>query len=133
VTDKPALDDRALAAIDVIKRTGAESFQIRYSDDEQPVVWLAVVTWRINRQGIPTKHGAGRAHEAAAALTPDLAIYRLAEQIVDGGTCAHCGRPAAFNPDLSPTILDEALCWWAWDPETSTYVQACQLEEATRR
>lgn len=127
MTEKPPLDERALAAIDVIRRTGAEAFQIRYSDDEQPTVWLAVVTWRINREGIPTKHGAGRAHEAAAALMPDLAIYRLAEQIVDGGRCAHCHRPTAFNADVASEPLGDLLCWWTWDPETGRYQQACQL------
>jgi hypothetical protein len=126
LADLPRLNERALAAIDVIKRTGAESFQIRYSDDEQPVVWLAVVTWRINREGRPTKHGAGRAHEAAAALAPDSPIYRQAEQIVDGGECSHCGKPAGFNPDVAHELLEEFICWWTWDPEVGRYVQACR-------
>lgn len=125
MTDPP-LSARAVAAIDVIRRTGAESFQIRYSDDEQPVVWMAVVTWRVNRDGIPAKHGAGRASDAAAAIRPDLAVYRLAEQIVDGGTCAHCGKPAGFNPDVAHEPLGDLICWWTWDPETIEYTQACQ-------
>jgi hypothetical protein len=122
----PPLSERALAAIDVVRRTGADQFQIRYSDDEQPVVWMAVVGWRVNKDGVPAPHGAGRAFEAAAAVQPDWAIYRLAEQIVDGGTCAHCGRPTGFNPDVAHEPLEAIICWWTWDPETSTYVQACQ-------
>lgn len=126
MAEPEALPPRALAAIEVIRRTGAESVQIRYSDDEQPVVWLCVVTWRVNREGLPTRHGAGRAHEAAAALMPEDAIYRLAQRIVDGGTCAHCGKPAAFNADVADEPLSEVLCWWTWDPETDRYVQACR-------
>jgi hypothetical protein len=120
------LPPRALAAIDVIRRTGAESVQVRYSDDEQPVVWMCVVTWRVNRDGVPTKHGAGRGHDAAAALRPDKAVYRLANQIVDGGTCAHCGKPTAFNEDVAHEPLSDVLCWWTWDPEVGRYVQACR-------
>lgn len=126
MSEPPALSERALAAVDVIRRTGAQSFQIRYSDDEQPVIWMAVVTWRINKDGIPAKHGAHRASEAAAALAPDSAIYRLANQIIDGGQCAHCGRPAAFNEDVDHEPMGDVLCWWTWDPETSRYVQACR-------
>jgi hypothetical protein len=122
----PPLSERALGAIDVIRRTGAESFQIRYSDDEEPTIWMAVVTWRINREGRPVKHGAGRAHETAAAMQPDTAIYRLAEQIVDGGTCSHCSKPTGFNPDIAHEPMEEYICWWTWDPEVQRYVQSCQ-------
>lgn len=125
MTDPP-LSERALAAVEVVRRTGAESFQIRYSDDEEPVVWIAVATYHINREGRVVKHGSRRVSEAAAAIQPDEAIYRLAERIVDGGQCAHCKRPAAFNPNVANEPLGDVFCWWTWDPETNTYSQACQ-------
>jgi len=124
----PRLEDpRFIGAVDVIKRTGAREVQIRYSDDEQPVIWFAVAGWNVNIDGIPTKHGAGRAWETSSALHPIEAVFRLARQVVDGGQCAHCSKPAAFNTDDGDELLPEFFCWWTWNPEAAKYVQACQI------
>jgi hypothetical protein len=32
----------------LVRRTGAKATQVRYSDDEQPVIWMAVVEWRVD-------------------------------------------------------------------------------------
>ena len=43
-------DPRVTAAIDVISRTGVREFQLRYHDDEEPVIWIAVGTWLWGRR-----------------------------------------------------------------------------------
>jgi hypothetical protein len=47
MTKQPASfqDPKIAAAIDMLRRTGLRSFQIRYQDDEQPTVWIAVGVW----------------------------------------------------------------------------------------
>ena len=77
------VDDIFLAGVDLIGRTGATGFQIRYSDDEEPTVWVAVA----NHRGT---------HSVAAALHPGRAVMRLCEELIDGGECTHCHRVATF-------------------------------------
>jgi hypothetical protein len=119
-------DPRFPAAIDVLRRTGAKEFQIRYSDDEQPVVWFAVAGYTV-RHGRPVSTGKINTHEAAAALDPVRAVFRLCDQLVDGGECTHCHRPAGFNENPDALPLDQHICWWTWDPEVLKFVQGCQL------
>jgi hypothetical protein len=110
-------DARLLAAVDLLRRTGLQEFQLRYSDDEAPIVWLAVGTWPQN---------GGVAHETAAALDPVRATLRLCEAVIEGGECAHCHRPAGMEPDSIETMpLDQAVCWYQWDPSTSKFVRGC--------
>jgi hypothetical protein len=113
-------DPRLIAAVDLIGRTGAKSFAIRYSDDEQPVVWSAVADY-----------GDGRA-EAAGALHPLVAVLRLAELLIDGGTCTHCGRPTGVHTDRVPESmpLDQFVCWYQFDPELSTFRRGCEGDKA---
>lgn len=126
----PTDDPRFTAAIDVLRRTGARTVQIRFSDDEQPTVWMVVVGYAV-RNGRPVKSGKVNHHEVGAATDPLRAVFRLCDQVVDGGTCAHCGRPAGFNENPGALPLDRHVCWWTWDPEVSRFVQGCQLEAST--
>jgi hypothetical protein len=124
---KPSFDaqvqDRLTACIDLIGRTGAHQVQIRYSDDEQPVVWFVVATYLRRRRGAPTR----KAHETAAALTPDLAAFRLAETLVDGGQCQHCKRPTGVTADWATSQpLSELICWYVYDPELNTFRRGCE-------
>jgi hypothetical protein len=108
-------DPRFIAAVDLIGRTGAKSFAIRYTDDEPPVVWAAVA-----------EYGDGRA-EAAGALHPIVAVLRLAELLVDGGQCTHCGRPTGLDVDSIDTMpLDTLVCWYQFDPELATFRRGCE-------
>lgn len=112
----PQVDDpRLFAAVDMLGRTGADSVQFRFSDDEQPTVWIVVGLW-------------GDRAEAAAGMGPVTAILRLCEEIVDGGSCTHCGRIAAFEADLVETgpLMDGLLCVTMWDPELSTFRRSCE-------
>jgi hypothetical protein len=110
-----SLDEpRLLAGVDLLRRTGATETQIRFHDDEKPVVWLAVAVY---------SQGA----EAAGALDPTLAVLRLCEQVVDGGQCTHCKRPAGLDPDtLDRMPLDQLVCWYQYDPELQTFRRGCE-------
>jgi hypothetical protein len=113
-------DPRFLACVDFLGRTGAASFQIRYSDDEQPVVWMAVGEW-------------AQGHECAAGLTPLSAVVRLVEQVGDGGMCAHCGRASGVSTDWAhEQPLDQLICWHVYDPETRKFRRSCEGETSGR-
>jgi hypothetical protein len=112
-------DPRFLAAVDMLGRTGAESFQIRYSDDEQPVVWVAVVGYE--RPG-------GMHWECAGAMSPLGAILRLCETMIDGGQCTHCKRPSGFSEDIDTMPMDHLVCWFQYDPELKTFRRGCEGE-----
>ena len=102
-------EDKLKASIDFIGRTGADSVQVRYSDDEEPTVWFVVAQFD------------DRA-EVDAALTPLRAALRLCERLADGGKCAHCGRPCGLEPDMLWTMpLNELICWYQYDPELKTF------------
>lgn len=122
------LDPRFVAGVDMLRRTGADTFAIRYSDDEEPVVWFAVVHhW--TKDGVPVAMGTPDARvvwETAAGHDPTQAVMRLCEQLIDGGMCAHCKRPAGFSDDLEPMPIEETICWTQWDPELATFRRACE-------
>lgn len=112
--DGGAQDPRFAAVLTLLHRAGASEIQIRYDEEQDPIFWLVVGKW-------------GDTYEADTALTPLRAAMRLAERVVDGGTCAYCTKPTALSDDWrSPTILDDLLCWWLYDPETQTFRRGCE-------
>jgi hypothetical protein len=114
VTARPELDERMLvAAVKLIGRTGATGWQLRYSDDEQPVIWAAVAEYQ------------GR-YEVAAALDPLRATLRLCERLIDGGQCTHCKRPTGFSQDVDEMPANQLACWYQWDPELATFRRGCE-------
>lgn len=104
-------DPRFIPALEMLARTGATEVQVRYSDDEQPVIWMIAACW------------SGR-WEAAGGMTPLAAAFRLCDAVVDGGTCVHCGQPTGFVPDIDPMPL-AGFCWYQWDPELKTFRRSC--------
>ncbi len=129
----PVLPPAALAAFELIGRTGAENLELRYSDpaddgDDGPVVWMAVarypVTIDLSRPSAP----AGRYRfEVDAAMNPAGAVLRLAERLIDGGECTHCHRPTIFDADpLGAGPLDAMGCVYRFDPELATYRRTCE-------
>ena len=132
VNEPEDLDPKALAGVDLLRRTGAKEFQIRYSDDEQPVVWLAVAGYRGERRNPITGKSTSAEHfEAAGAMDPTTAIMRLCEQLIDGGLCRHCHRRTIFNADAEPgELLDAVGCVYAWDPELKTFRRNCEGDSA---
>ena len=120
------LDDRRMtAAADLIQRLGASSMELRYSEpeegmDDSPLVWIAIGHFK--RYGhVPP--------QVAAALHPNRALEKLLEQLVDGGTCQHCGRPTAlFTEHDEEFDLAGNLCAYTYDPELATYRRSCEGE-----
>ena len=111
----PPVDRKLVAAIEFVSRTGTSQFQLRYQDDEMPVIWMAVANYRDGRS------------EVAAALNPLRAVLRLCETLADGGMCAHCQRPSGFEPDsLDSMPFNMAICWWQWDPELGKFRRGCE-------
>jgi hypothetical protein len=115
VSELPELDDAKLkAGLDFIRRTGATGLQVRYSDDELPVVWMVVAQY-------------GEHAEVDAALNPVRATLRLCERLADGGGCTHCDKPTGLTPDSFDAMpLPSHICWYQWDPERETFRRGCE-------
>lgn len=123
---EPLLDPRAMAGVDLLRRTGAKQFQVRYSDDEEPVVWIAASSW----QGKNPLTGKDRERwEVAGGLDPTVAIMRLCEQVIDGGQCQHCGKPTIFQPLPETDGLEVLGCVYAFDPELATFRRGCEGDQ----
>jgi len=126
-----------MACVDLIRRTGSDAFQLRYSDDEEPTVWMAVATYP-NAKVIPNVGGAGkqlrRQHKAecASGLDPIVAVHRLAQLLIDGGQCVKCRRSTMLEEswqrpvtEVWPVLGDE-FCWRVYDPELATFTIGCE-------
>jgi hypothetical protein len=107
-------DPRLPAAVELLGRTGAQGFQFRYCEEEEPVVWMAMAEYP----------GAG--WQVAAAMNPLVAIFRLCDQIIDGGRCTHCAKPTGFAAEFEDMPLPEMVCWYQWDPELTTFRRGCE-------
>jgi hypothetical protein len=136
VTERPD-DPRFAAAVELIGRTGADHFEIRYCDghDEDagkpPVIWIALAHWPAME--LESSEGS-RDHrpehfEAAGGLSPWRAVFRLCEATIDGGTCQHCHRPTTVDDkpaDGALLALEAAFCAYRFDPELKTFRRACE-------
>jgi hypothetical protein len=109
----PTADERFMAAVDLLRRTGADGFQFRFCDEEEPVVWMALAEWEGH-------------WEVGASMHPTQALFRLCDQVIDGGKCQHCARPTAFTPDITTMPGNEMVCWYQWDPELKTFRRGCE-------
>ena len=112
----------------MIRRTGARSIQVRYQDDDQPTVWMVVAEHVMGKDGLPLPAPrTGRTvHTVDCGLTAPEAAMRVCERLIDGGTCAHCFKPTAFDHGFDGSFLDATLCWTQWDPELSTFRRQCE-------
>jgi hypothetical protein len=98
VTNSPE-DPRFVALVDVIRRSGAAEFQIRYDDEQDPIVWVAVVGHKMHN---------GRPRT---------------------GECAHCHRPTGISDDWTAEMPHAAhICWYIYDPENETFRRSCEGE-----
>jgi hypothetical protein len=105
------------AIVDMIGRTGAKEFGLRFQDDEKPVIWMAIASFDRDGENI---------YEAAGALTPALAAFRLCELLMDGAECLHCHRPTGISNDFDHMPLEDRICWYQYDPELATFRRACE-------
>lgn len=126
-------DPRMHAALELLRRTGQLEFQLRYSDDTQPIIWIAVGRWSIGDDGRPVADGGDEHYETASSTNPVQAVLRLLENMVDGGMCANCERPTGvlFPEDNRPPILRDAVCWFTFDADSKRFVSDCRREAAT--
>lgn len=77
-------DDRALAAVDLIGRTGATDLEVGYLHDDVPsdqAAWWATARYRGTR--VTVEHKRSPAH----------ALDALLARLLDGGQCRWCARP----------------------------------------
>ena len=110
----PALDQRTMAAFDMVGRTGVKETQIRYSDDPDPVIWMVVAIY------------AGGQVECAAGMNPSKAIFRLAGQLLNGGRCLHCNKETRFTENEIPEPdQPTGFCWYSWHPASESFERSC--------
>lgn len=123
MTDRNAASDpRFTAALTLLGRTGVQQVQVRYSDDEQPVVWMVAASWR-QRRGDQD----GTYWEAAGGMDPLRAALRLLDVVIDGGTCTHCRRQTFVSDDWTRAMpLNDLFCWYVFDPERKTFRRSCE-------
>lgn len=127
--DRGMDDPRVEAGITMLRRTGAQSVGFRYQDDHEPTLWLAEAMWLRGPDGVPVAKGGEEAHECAGALDPLAALMRLLDQVMDGGKCAHCGRPTGVEQDFAADpLLPDHICWYQYDPELKTFRRSCEGE-----
>jgi hypothetical protein len=110
-------------------------FQMRYSDDEEPIVWFAVAGYYRGRDGTPVASAKEAtsphmSYRVGADLDPLNAMFRLLDDVVDGAMCAHCGRPTGFVEGVENMPLAEHVCWYIWDPESKSYMRGCEARDA---
>lgn len=123
MTEQPVLSDVDMACIELIGRCGIETFEIRYSDDQEPIVWMAIA---VMRDAGPVAEALGQKKwDAAAGQTPGHAIGRLTDQMIDGGKCRHCNRPTGYEPGSDTMPMNDFVCWYQYDPSTKKIVKGC--------
>lgn len=129
----PLDDARFKAGVALLGRTGSVEFQIRYEDETEPVVWIAVAKWRLGPDNKPRPQddpeGVGDYYKCAAAFDPIQAVLNLCEVAIDGGECQHCKRPSAFeksNEDL-PDFAVNIFCVYSFNQERNEFVRSCEL------
>jgi hypothetical protein len=115
----------AMACIDMVGHTGAIATDIRYQDDQLPVVWMAVGQWNVEGHDV---------YQVGAAFTVENALCKLLEDVMDGGECTHCHRPVGFdaNQPLYADMGDSGLvCWYFFNPDTKKIQGGCQLPDSS--
>lgn len=123
--DQRREDPKMRAAVEFLRRTGAQSIEFRF-DEGEPVVCMAVATYALDGDRRPAPEGEPF-HEVDAALDPLRAVLRLCERMADGGECAHCHRTTGLEPDSLDTMpLNAAICWYQYDPELQKFRRGCE-------
>lgn len=114
-------EPRIVAAVDLLRRLGANTIEFRYSEpekehDNSPVIWMTIAEF--DRYSAP--------HQVAAGLDPVTASERLLEQLIDGGECQHCLRPTMYFSEPSEEFGPPSFCAYTYDPETNKYRRSCE-------
>lgn len=124
-----AQDPRFIAAIEFLRRNGAREFQMRYDEEQEPIVWVAVAGYSIIN-GKPSARGKINGHAAGSGMDPLSAIFGLLHNSLDRkGRCTHCGRTTMFDEGFESQVLEDVFCWYQWDPELKTFRRGCEGDE----
>lgn len=122
------MSEFVVACVDMLGRTGAREFQIRFDEEQEPVVWVAVVGHSVVTPSSIKK----RVWNAGAGMTPDDAAFNLVETVLDGGLCTHCGGVVGVERDWdsTPEIVrfpdGRMSCWTCYDPELKKFRRGCE-------
>lgn len=87
ITDRREIEQRVIAAADLVERTGARQFQIGYLHDDETAeraAWYAHAQFRGGRIMVENHRGPAEAAEA------------LAERLLSGARCS-CGKLVALS------------------------------------
>jgi hypothetical protein len=118
-------DPRYVGAIDLVRRNGAREIQLRYDDEQKPIVWIAVAGFSIIK-GKPSGRGKINAHQVGGGFDPLTAIFALCHACLDRhGFCMHCGQATMFDETFEVQPID-FYCWYQWDPELQTFRRGCE-------
>ncbi len=131
---KRAMSDPLMkACLDLLPRMGVTGIQVRWSDDEKPMIWMVVAVFAADSPLARAQGVTQETYEVGSALSPARAAYRLVEQLLDGSQCQACGRPAGITEDFDGAMpLSDAICWWRFDPELSVFRRGCSGEHDRR-
>lgn len=110
-------EDRYLAAVDLVGRSGANTYQLRWQDDVEPTIWLSVCTHNVNGEKV---------YDVGAGLNPLQATCRLVDQLVDGAICTHCHKPTGVVHHHEDEPAFAFICWYVYDPELKTFRRSCE-------
>jgi len=114
--------DMINACMALIVRISAQAVQIRYCDEDTPIIWLCVDEWKLKNSASEEKIR----HDVASALDPLTALMRLCESDLDGGQCTHCGRPVSVTFDHINALGMPSVCEYTYDPELKTFRRDCE-------
>jgi hypothetical protein len=114
-------DPRFIGGVELLRRTGMTEFQLRFDEEQDPVVWNALAKFTGDR------------YVVGSALAPDRALFDLCERVIDGGKCVHCGRPSVFTPPGDEPIpgLTRSLCLYQWSDDKQVFDRACASSAST--
>lgn len=127
----PGIDPELMLAImKLLERSGMKEFQIRYDEEQKPVVWVAVALFKRPALRLPGKglaeEKSNTGSQCGCGFTPIGAVRDLAENAVTGGTCTHCGRMIEVNfGDDEPAFPPTMVCYRKYDPEAKEFKRSC--------
>lgn len=107
--------ERAVAAVDVLGRSGARNVEFGYLHDDQPVEladWWATATYRGTKVTVEHQRG------------PVEALDKLTRRLLDGGTCVGCGQRVSL-------YSRRAGCMWT--RRGDEWVRSCDGKGAQRK
>ena len=133
MSSQPPLRPTSIAILDLIGRSGASEFNLRFNDDDDIVVWEALAVY-------PAASAEDELlREACAGMNPDVAIERLGEALIDGGRCVHCGKMTTLDLNWEHPInehmpgFNQFGCAYVFDPELVTFRRSCESSRDNRK